>query len=168
MRARTDFPQGSADIPWVWSTYTNHRTSSSSSFSSSRFRPVFGHLARFHPPNVDNVAIVRHLPFPLLTPKHHRAPFYSSVYSPSPERPTHSSNSCPLHPAAAVFVRALHCVTMGFSGTTFTNSHAQPRLTAAKSKFLSFRSAIVHLYARACVFVRGRTKIRVLASGNRG
>lgn len=67
----------------------------------------------------------------------------------------------PTTPRPFSFVRArvsLACslaakATMGFSGTGFTNSHAQPRLTAAKSKFLSFRAQSI-VPVRVCVCAR--------------
>lgn len=82
-----------------------------------------------------------------------------------PARLTHSSNSCPNAPHPLLpFSCGLSAVTAGFSRTMFTNSHAQPRLTAAKSKSLSFRS-VVYVYVCVCVFVRERTKLAFRLAG---
>lgn len=71
----------------------------------------------------------------------------------------HSSNSCPtaLHPLSSSLIFVLVLLLQWRRGT-FTNSHAQPRLTAAKSKFLSLRGC-----SRLSLCVRDRAGKRVSA-----
>lgn len=125
----------------------------------------FTHLVRFHnPPNVDN-GDYRGTPSTSLSP----------LLTLSPNIPRSSRThllilrihvllraALPLSSNLPFRFRASFpaAPAIGFSGTTFTNSHAQPRLTAAKSKFLSFRQSIVPVCVCMCVCVSERAHFR--------
>lgn len=95
-----------------------------------------------------------------------------SVYTPCSILPyprfsalrTHSSNSCLTAPHPLLSFSCGLSMTMGFYGATFTNSHAQPRLTIAISKFLSFRNPCMCV----CLYVDERKSVFWLTGAGDG